>query len=174
MGFLPGDIHRYLMSGFTPSTTKFIHNNIISEEVCRVFVLRCQFASHLTCLVSFHQISSIIYNQYSHMSYIHTSIHQYFHICIHNICTISIHTWLHQTPKVLFDSIPSVQSSFHHYDKRQVLTNEQLASVIFIKSFIPSVFGQEVSPIKWLVLNNGQLESTFILFQATSPKQRTV
>jgi len=49
--------------------------------------------------------------------YIHASIHlltlSYVHICtrssVHNACTTSIHTLLHQSPRVLFGHIPSVQ-----------------------------------------------------------------
>jgi len=74
--YLPGGINFYLMSGFTPSTAQFVHNNIISKEVCRMFVLRCQSTSHLTCLVSFHRVSPIIYSYTIIRSYkvVHTSI----------------------------------------------------------------------------------------------------
>jgi len=51
-----GDISCYLKPGFTLSMPQFLHNNIISKEVCRVFVLRCQSTSHFTCSVSFHRV----------------------------------------------------------------------------------------------------------------------
>jgi len=88
MGFLPGGISCYLMLGFTSSTAQCFHNNIISKEVCRVFVLRCQSTSHLTCLVSFHRVSPIIY---SYTSYIHTFIQSY----IHTLILSRIHTFMH-------------------------------------------------------------------------------
>jgi len=50
----PRDISCYLVPGFTPSAARFVHNNIISKEVCRVFVPRCQSTSHLTCCVLSH------------------------------------------------------------------------------------------------------------------------
>jgi len=52
----PRDISCYLVSGFTLSAARFVHNNVISKEVCRVFVLRYHSASHLTCFVSFHRV----------------------------------------------------------------------------------------------------------------------
>jgi len=82
---------------------------------------------------------------------------------------MSIHTWLHQSPE-------SVRSLLILVSCPQVPTNEQLVIIIFIKSVIPSVSGQEMSLIncsKWLVLNNGQLEFIFTLFQVVSPKQWT-
>jgi len=77
----------YLVPGFTPSAARFIHNNIISKEVCRVFVLRCQSTSHLTCFVSFHRVypsyaiiqSAVLYNLYSHTNHIHSFIHTIIH-----------------------------------------------------------------------------------------------
>jgi len=77
--------------------------------------------SYLSCLVS--SSSPVTYSIYSHTNYIHTFIHPYIHTsilsyvhiythsCVHIIYTTSIHTWLHQSPRVLFGRIPSVQSS---------------------------------------------------------------
>jgi hypothetical protein len=89
MDFIPRSINFYLMSGFTPSTAQFIHNNIISKEVGRVFVLRCQSTSHLTCLISSHQvhlshpfhtiIQVTFIHSYNHHSYINTFTYSYTH-----------------------------------------------------------------------------------------------
>ena len=49
-----------------------------------------------------------------------------------------------------------------NHSKWPVRTTGQLASSLLLSSCF-----------KWLVLNNGQLESTFIMFQVASPKQRT-
>ena len=96
MGFLP-KIHRllftscYLVPGFTPSTARLVHNNIISKEVCRVFVLRCQSASRLTCRVMSHRVHrsytvrTVIQITFRHL-YIHTLILSHIHTQhIHNI-----------------------------------------------------------------------------------------
>jgi len=94
----PRDISCYLIPGLTPSAARLVHNNIISKEVCRVFVLRCQSASHLTCFVSFHQVhlSYAIIRSYTRLqfiqsnksrsfihSYNYTFIHEYFHTLMH-------------------------------------------------------------------------------------------
>ena len=76
---------------------QFVHDNTISKEVCRVFVSRCQSASHLTCHVSSHRVHlshtvyAVIQVTFIHPC-IHTSIlsciHPFIHtqcICIHNI-----------------------------------------------------------------------------------------
>ncbi|KEH17457.1 hypothetical protein MTR_0014s0390 [Medicago truncatula] len=89
----PRDISCYLVLGFTPSTVQFVHSNIIFKEVCRVFVLRYQSASHLTYLVSFHRVylSYTVIQLHFHIfthSHIHTSIHSYNHAFI-NIFTYS-------------------------------------------------------------------------------------
>jgi len=106
----PRDISCYHIPGFTPSAARLVHNNIISKEVCRVFVLRCHSASHLTCFVSssftYHmQLYSrtVIYSLYSHTSHIHsyinTIIHSYIntfiHQCIYSMHTNILHAWLH-------------------------------------------------------------------------------
>jgi len=68
------------------------------RKICRVFVLRCHSASHLTCFVSFHQVhlSYAIIQSYNHLqfiqsnkspsfihSYNYTFIHEYFHTLMH-------------------------------------------------------------------------------------------
>jgi hypothetical protein len=68
----------YLVPGFT-----LVHNSIISKGVCRVFVLRCQFAALLTCLVSFHRVHLSQSSLYTHIySFIHSYIHTFIHSCI--------------------------------------------------------------------------------------------
>ena len=66
------DISCYLVPSFTPSAARFIHNNIISKEVCRVFVLQCHSASYLTYFVSFHRVhpSCATIQSYSHLRFI--------------------------------------------------------------------------------------------------------
>ena len=186
----PRDISCYLVPGFTPSTTLFIHNDTIPIEDFRVLVLWCRSTSHLTCHVS--SISPVIYNYtvvqvvhlYNHMSVQVTSIHSYIHITIHsyiNTFTYSYtsytqHQFIHgciSHPKSCFGRIPSVRSSLIIVSSGRFYKRTACSYLIFIKSVIPSVSGQEMSPIKWLVLNNGQLEFTFIMFRVASPKQRT-
>jgi len=130
--------------GFTPLMAQFVPNNIIFNEDCRVFILRYQSTSHLTCPVLFRP---------GHLLYavIQSCIRRFIHSCIHYIHTFThthhtrniIHTWLHSSPKVLFGNISFVRS----WPKQQVAgsTNEQLAIFIFSKSVIPSVSGQEMS-----------------------------
>ena len=66
----------------------------------------------------------------------------------------------------------------YHHVIRQVPTNEQLVIIIFIKSVIPSVSGQEMSLInhfKWQVRTTGQLASyllTFIMCQVAGPNNQ--
>jgi len=88
--FSPRGISRYLMPGFTPSTAQFAHNNIISKEVYRVFVLRCQSTSHLTCLVSSHRVHLLhrihtVIQLYSRTSF--TTIHSYINTLTHSYTT---------------------------------------------------------------------------------------
>jgi len=94
---------------------------IISSPRKFVECLYCNVDPLPILLVLSRVVESIYHIQYIHSyklhSYIHISIHQYFHIhiythsCIHIIYTTSIHTWLHQSSRVLFGRIPSVQSS---------------------------------------------------------------
>jgi len=86
----PKDISCYLVPGFTPSAARFIHNNIISKEVCRVFVLQCHSALPfcLFCLVS--SSSSVICNcTVVQSSTVHTVIQITF---IHAFIQLYIHT----------------------------------------------------------------------------------
>jgi hypothetical protein len=79
----------------------FVHNNIISKEVCRVFVLRCQSVSHLTCPVLFHRVTCHVeyiqsYKLRSYISYINTFtfIHSYIHTLLLSFIHI-IHNIIH-------------------------------------------------------------------------------
>ena len=86
----PRDISCYLVPGFTPSATRFIHNNIISKEVCRVFVLQCHSALpfYLSCLVS--SSSSVICNYTVVQS---STVHTVIQITlIHTFIQLYIHT----------------------------------------------------------------------------------
>jgi len=90
MGFLPKKclfppIRCHLVSGFTPSMARFVPIDIISDEVCRVFVLRCQSTSHLSCPVLFRQGHLLYTVIKSYKLYIHTFIRS----CIHIIYTTS-------------------------------------------------------------------------------------
>ena len=86
----PRDIGCYLVPDFTPSAARLVHNNIISKEVCRVFVLQCHSVSHLTCFVSFRRVhrSYAIIQSYSHLQFIqsyksHSFIDSYNYTFIH-------------------------------------------------------------------------------------------
>jgi len=92
----PRDISCYLVPGFTSFAARFIHNNIISKEVCRVFVLRCQSASHLTCFVSFHRVhlSYAIIQSYSHLQFIQSyKSHSFIQLYIHTLILSHINTY---------------------------------------------------------------------------------
>jgi len=85
----PRDISCYLIPGFTPSAARLVHNDIISKEVCRVFVLRCHSASNLTCFVSFHRVrmSYAITQSYSHLQFIQSNKS-------HSFIQLYAHTWI--------------------------------------------------------------------------------
>jgi len=86
----PRDISCYLVLGFTPSAARFIHNNIISKEVCWVFVLQCHSALpfYLFCLVS--SSSSVICNYTVVQS---STVHTVVQITlIHTFIQLYIHT----------------------------------------------------------------------------------
>jgi len=100
----------HLVPGFTPSMARFVHNNINSKEVCRVFVLQCRSTSYLTSLVSsrwVHLSHTIYIQSYELHASIHTFIHPYINafICSYintfmrtqrtYIYTSSVYAWLH-------------------------------------------------------------------------------
>jgi len=76
-------INWYIILGFTPTVAWVISNDTISNEDCRVFVLRSRSTSHLIGPILSHQVI------YSHqvlqiqMSYTQTYIHLFMHISIH-------------------------------------------------------------------------------------------
>jgi len=145
MGFLPKRHRLPLCAGFTLSMARFVHDNTISKEVCRVFVLRCQSASRLTCQVSSHRVHlshtfyAVLQVTFIHPC-IHTSIlsciHLFMHtqcICIHNINSHKVASVAQSLVRpYLSDSVLT-----YHYVKRQVPTNEQLVVLIFIKKCHP-------------------------------------
>ena len=116
----------YLVPGFTPSMARFVPNDIISDEVCRVFVLRCHSTSHLTCPVLFRQghLLYIVIQSYSYtiMQVIHSCIHRFIRSSIHIIYTKSfMHdcisrclkhatqrlVWLYPFSSVIISHVPS-------------------------------------------------------------------
>ena len=150
----PRGIGYHRVSGFVPSMTWSVHNNINSNEVCRVLVLRCQSPSNYTCPVLFHRVTCHMQFTWSFIhACIHASKHQYFHTFTHSsvhnahIHTISIHTWLHQSPKVWSGHISSNQSSIVPSGMSYITDSLRF---IFLSS-------------KWQVLHNGQLEVYFCL-----------
>jgi len=71
---------------------RFVHDNTISKEVCRLFVLRCQSASHLTCHVSAHQVhlSHTVY-VIIQITFIHPYINTFTYSYIHTYTTYTQH-----------------------------------------------------------------------------------
>jgi len=148
-GFPSGlDCHRVL--GFIPPMARLVHSNINSKEICRVFVLRCQSASNLTCLVLFHRVTCHMQFVWSFKSHIHTfirscihaSIHQYFHILAH--------------------------SSVHNAHIHTRINSHMIASVA--QSLVWSyLINSVINRSKWQVLHNGQLEIYLSFFQVASP-----
>jgi hypothetical protein len=160
MGFLPKR-HRLLPCAefYTINGSILFHNSIISKEVCRVFVLRCQSTSHLTYLVSFHRVtchiqfiqSCKLHNHIFTHSYIHTFTHSY----VHTLILSHIHTQhIHNINSYMVASV--TQSFMWSYPfvsvlncfKLPVLNNRPLEFTFFSCSKLP-------------VLNNGPLEFTF-------------
>jgi len=123
-GFLRG-IGCHRVPGFIPPMARFVRNNINSMQVCRVFVLRCQSASNLTCPVLFRRVTCHMQFTWSFksQSYVHTCMHSCLQTSILSYIhtfkraqrththTILIHTWLHQSPRVLLCHISSIQPS---------------------------------------------------------------
>jgi len=136
----PRGIGCHRVPDFIPPMARSIHNNINSKEVCRVFVLRCQLHV-LSCSIE----SPVICNLYGRSSHSHTFIHSCIHTSILSYThtfkhtqrthahTISIHTWLHQSSRVLFGHVSSIQSSFLPSGKSYITDNLR-----FIFVFLPS------------------------------------
>jgi hypothetical protein len=138
---------------FTLSTAWFIHNSIISKEVCRVFVLRCQSTSHLTHLVSFHRVtchikfiqSCKLHNHMFTQSYIHIFIHSYIQSYIHTLILSHIHT-----------------QHMHNINSYMVASITWSLVWLYLFVSVPNYF-------KLPVLNNGPLEPTFYLDSSCQP-----
>jgi len=124
----------YLVSGFTPSMARFVHNDISARKFAEC--LYCDVSpppSYLSCLVS---SSSPV--TYSHTNHIHTFIHPYINTFIYSY----IHTFMRT----------------HHIHN---IYSYMVASVAH--SLVWShPFNSVLNCFKWLVLNNGQLEFTFV------------
>ena len=119
-----GDISCYIVPGFTLSAAQFDLNNIISKEACRVFVLRCHSASHLTCFVSFHRVhlSYAIIQLYSHTNHIHS----YIHTIIHSYINTFTHIYAYTTYTYMVASV--TQSLVWSYPFVSVFKSFQAAS----------------------------------------------
>jgi len=112
-----------------------------SKEVCRVFVLRCQSASNLTCLVSFHRVTchvQFIWSFQSH-SYIHAFIHQYFHMLI-------------------YTHIHAYTTYAQHQSTHGCISHPKSWSIASLR------FNSYLSSFKWSVLTNGQFEFTSLSY----------
>jgi len=75
----------YPVGGLYPDNVWLISSNVIPKEDCRVFVLRCQSASHHTCPVL--SVSLFIYIHTSQTGFMHIFIHSFIHIYMY----INIH-----------------------------------------------------------------------------------
>jgi len=151
MGCIPKRHQLLPCTGFTPSAARFVHNNIISKEGCRVFMLRCQSTSHLTCFVSFHRVhpSYAIIQSYSHLQFIQShKSHSFIHSC--NYTLILSHINAYTTYK---------QYQFIH----GCISHPLVWSYPFVSVFKLSL---EVCPKQWTTWFY-----FFILFQATSPNR---
>jgi len=199
MSWLPKGDRLPPCARFHIANGRFVHDNINSKEVCRVFILRRQSASNLMCLVLVHRVTC-------HMQFIRSFIHSYVHAFMHlhintfiylhtQACTmriythVSIHTWLHRPPRVLSARISSIQSSIVRSGKSQiedslrficlsskwqVLHNGQLEIYFRLSSKWQVLHNGQLEiyfrlSSKWQVLHNGQLEVYFSFFQVASP-----
>ena len=143
----PRDIGCYLIPGFTPSTARFVHNNIICKEVCRVFVLRWQSTSHLTYCVLSHWV---------HFSYtIHiviqvTSIHSCINTFTYSYTSYTPHH-SHMITLVIQNLVLVMYLQFGLYlslcQAPSFYKGTSWIYLLVIKSVIPSVSGPEMSLI---------------------------
>jgi len=154
MGFTPRRHRSVPCTGFTPSVARFIHNNIISKEVCRVFVLWCHSASHLTCFISFHRVhlSYAIMQSYSHTVIQVTFIHTFIQLYIHTSILSHVHT----------QHIHNINSY------KFALVVQNIVSIVSFQFGFYLSLCQAASFNKWT-----SYIYLFILFQAASPKQQT-
>jgi len=110
----------HLVPGFTLLMARFVHDNTISKEVCRVFVLRCLSASHLTCHVSSHRVhlSRIVY-AFIQVTFIHPYINTFTYSYIHAYTTSFIHGCISHQGLIWSHPFSSVIT--HHCFKQHVL-----------------------------------------------------
>jgi len=150
----PRGISCYLVPGFRPSTTRFVHNSIISKEFFRVFVLRCRSTSRLTCFVLSRLIEFTCnircIQSYKLHSYIYTFLHPYSITFILTLILPRIRTFMHT-------------QHIHNINSYVVASVTQ--SLVWSYPF--SSF---LNRFKWSVLNNGQLEFTSYRVSSGSPK----
>jgi len=88
-------INWYIILGFTLTVAWVISNDTISNEDCRVFVLRCRSTSHLTGPILSHQVIYSHQVLQIHMSYIQTYIHTFMHISNHAYTTCTWISFIH-------------------------------------------------------------------------------
>jgi len=170
----PRDISCHLLSGFAPSMARFVHDNTISKEVCWVFVLRRQSTSILPVLSLVpssylsHTVYLIVQVTFIH-SCIHASTHQYFHEFTHS----SVHnTHIHTQHQFIHDCISCPESRLvvsPQFSPQlfQVVSHKQWTTWIFLFSFFQVVSPKQWTTwVKWLVLNNRQLEFTFVFISS--------
>jgi len=129
-----------------------------------------KFADCLYCAVSPPPIlrvlsysieSPVIYSLYDRSSHIHTFIHSCIHTSILSYThtfkhtqrththTISIHTWLHQSPRVWFGHISSIQSSILSSGKSYITD-----SLRFIFVFLPSGMSYIMDNLRFIFLSS--------------------
>ena len=115
-----------------------------------------------TCHIQLYSHKKLYIHPYELHSHNHTLILSRIHTFKHtqHIHNINSHIVASVTQSLVW-SYPFSSVLTHHCAKWQVLTKEQLVILIFIKSVIPSVSGQEMSLInhyKWQVSTNEQFE----------------
>jgi len=126
-------------------------------------------------------LSSTVYTVIQ-VTFIHTFIQLYVRtLILSHINAYTTYTWYQFIHGCI--SHPNLVRSYlfksvfaYHCVKLQVPTNEQLVIIIFIKSVIPSVSGQEMSLInhfKWQVWTTGQLASFLLLLSYAKWQVRT-
>jgi len=118
----------YLVPGFTPPTARFVHNNIISNEFCWVFVLWCQPASHLTCPVSFHRVHLSYTILRSYKLYISTVIQSY----SRTSCTF-IRSYIHT---LMYPYIGTLTTYTQHHSYMIALVTQSLVWPYFFSSVV--------------------------------------
>ena len=144
MGFIPRSISCYLVPGFAPSAARFVRNTIIPKAVCRVFVLRCQSASHLTCFVLFCQVTC------------HNPVHTIIHSCIHTIIHSYVNTFTH-----------SYTHAYTTYTRHHSHMIALVTKILFRSCLFSSVFTYHC--IKPKVSTREHLTFTFLLSKVSSP-----